>query len=174
MANEDTQTTTSKSPAPTTKPEEEKNSVARKINAWGFITLLVLVFLVFGPIAAILSWRSNSLEGANILLKIVFAVLAYFGNFVYILWFAFKKTIVPVFHDNQDDNTMSMGSPFAAATVPAAPANAPAPSPASSADALDDDMFAAKPAPVASPAPVAPLPPQQGGKKKLKARRRRM
>lgn len=171
MATEDTKVqTTSKSPSPTTKPKEEKNTVARKINAWGFVTLLVLVFLVFGPVAAILSWKSNSLEGANVGLKIIFAILAYFGNFLYILWFAFKKTIMPVVDENRNDNMMSIRSPFSSPS-PAAPVNTPAATPI--ADDLDDNMFAAKAAPVASPAPVVlPPAPQQGGRKKLKSRRR--
>jgi hypothetical protein len=173
MATEDTTAQSSTTVTPT--PKEEKNTVARKVNAWGFVTLVVLLFLVFGPVAAILSWRSNTLEGANVGLKVVFAVLAYFGNFLYILWFAFKKTIFPAPADSRNDAMVSIGSPFSAPT-PAAPAPAPAPV---AVDELDD-MYAMKATPVAAPPaaspvalPAAPPAPQQGGKKKLKMRRRR-
>lgn len=167
----------------TEKPQEEK-TLARKINAWGFVILLVLVFLVFGPVASYLSWKSNTLEGANIAVKVLFAILAYFGNFLYILWFAIMKTIFPKAPDTVSSSSASDSfSPFsspspAPAPAPAASQPAPAPAPAPAAtrvDDLDDDGFFSKADNNAAPAPnpAQPNPNQLGGKKKMKMRRRK-
>jgi hypothetical protein len=169
----------------TEKPQEEK-TLARKINAWGFVILLVLVFLVFGPVASYLSWKSNTLEGANIAVKVLFAILAYFGNFLYILWFAIMKTIFPQAPDTVSSASDSFSpfsspspAPAAAALTAAAPAaSQPAPAPAPAAtrvDDLDDDGFFSKADNNAAPAPnpAQPNPNQLGGKKKLKMRRRK-
>lgn len=191
--------------AKTTKPKEDQSkTLARRINAWGFIVLVGLVLLVFGPIAAYLSWKSNSVEGTNVALKVLFAILAYFGNMFYIIWFAIMKTInassgsSPTSPDTASSWTNSSSSSSSSSTAsppspasPAAPASSPAsstfsslfsssskPVPAAAAAApivaadatrpaeLDDDMFdAVKP----DAKPIA----QQGGKKKLKLRRRK-
>lgn len=172
MAEEKTTTTTATEKT-TEKPKEEDKSVARKINAWGFIVLLGLVFLVFGPVAAYLSWRSNTMEGANIAVKIIFAILAYIGNFVYIIWFAIMKTIVPKVANDVSESSLS---PFSASRipepspVPVAPIPAPA-QPAPRPLDVDDDMDMMFPkqnnvTPIANPN-------QQGGKKKTKLHRRK-
>ena len=163
-------TTTSPTTTPPTKPKkEEETTIARKVNAWGFTILLGLVFLVFGPVASILSWRSNTLEGTHGALKVLFALLAYFGNFLYILWFAFKKTIIPAAKQFTDDTVSSIASPFSDPT-PAAPVTR-----APMLDELDEAPAPLAPSnvvPAPTPAPVAPQQAQQGGKKKAKPRRR--
>lgn len=162
-------TTTTKT---TEEPKKEKTTLARKINAWGFIILLILVFLVFGPTASFLSWRSNTLEGAGVATKIMFAILAYIGNVFYIIWFAFMKTIVPKISSDAPEADESF-SPFSPAPIVPPPAPAPAPTP------KDDVMFSPKPDNVATPALSPVQPPavqpnqQQGGKKKLKLRRKK-
>lgn len=160
----------------TEEPKKEKTTLARKINAWGFITLLILVFLIFGPTASFLSWRSNTLEGAGVAAKIMFAILAYIGNVFYIIWFAFMKTIVPKISSDAPETNESF-SPFSPSPIVPTPAPVPAPTPVPT--PKDDMMFSPKPENVATPE-IGPVQPpavqpnqQQGGKKKLKLRRKK-
>lgn len=167
---ETTAKSTTSSTSTVEKPEEKK-TLARKINAWAFVVLLMLVLLVFGPVASFLSWRSNTLEGANTALKVIFAMLAYIGNIFYILWFAIMKTIFP--------KPVSTTSPMLSSITSSFSKSAPSPTPMPA--SLSPFSPSPQPQPTAAtqgPAPanddvimltkrdnLPPIANQQGGKK---------
>lgn len=83
MENFEGATATTTTPPP--QKEEEKSNTGTSILV--FISVIV-IWIVGGVFAAMFSWKCNTATGMNILVKILFAIIAFIFSIFYLLWYA--------------------------------------------------------------------------------------
>jgi hypothetical protein len=121
--------------------DSDAKSVLKKLSI-GVAIMLVVCQLLFGGLAAYLSWTSNTLVGWHVVFKVIFALFAFFWWFTYLLAFLLHRLDFVWFI-----RTGRSGVAAAAAAGQDEPVLQPATTTAA--------------APPAAPLPLPPLPPAE-------------